>query len=191
MGRPDWWWIGRDFPTIFRKSRTNRWELTGPSCRAPFAADVILLPEGITDSFSIWLCALAVGQSTHVQAPNEGKLGAYERVNALRVTQLHIRTSALKMPPVGPEPGTSTHVSQPLTQHAKWADAKRPPIFTDSKENGGPARRARGKCENENANENENEQLSHFHFHFIFKSPTFSLSFSHFPRARRGGPRFR
>ena len=27
-GRPDWWRIGRGFPTIVRKSRTNRWELT-------------------------------------------------------------------------------------------------------------------------------------------------------------------
>ena len=28
---PDWWRVGRDFPWVARKSRTNRWELTVPS----------------------------------------------------------------------------------------------------------------------------------------------------------------
>ena len=29
-GLPEWWWVGRDFPRIFRELRTNRWELTAP-----------------------------------------------------------------------------------------------------------------------------------------------------------------
>ena len=37
-GRPDWWWVGRNFPRISRNSRTNPWELTGPSFCAVIAA---------------------------------------------------------------------------------------------------------------------------------------------------------
>ena len=37
-GRPDWWWVGRNFPRISRKSRTNPWELMGPSSWALIAA---------------------------------------------------------------------------------------------------------------------------------------------------------
>ena len=37
-GRPDRRRIGRDFPTIARTSRTNRWELTGPALWALVAA---------------------------------------------------------------------------------------------------------------------------------------------------------
>ena len=33
-GLPDWWGIGQDFPRNFRKSRTNRWELTVPTSGA-------------------------------------------------------------------------------------------------------------------------------------------------------------
>ena len=29
-GLPDWRWVGRDFPIVVRKSRTNRWGLKGP-----------------------------------------------------------------------------------------------------------------------------------------------------------------
>ena len=37
-GRPDGWWIGRDFPTIFRKLWANHWELTVPDFRTLIAA---------------------------------------------------------------------------------------------------------------------------------------------------------
>ena len=30
-GLPDCWWVGRDIPTIGRKSRISHWELMGPS----------------------------------------------------------------------------------------------------------------------------------------------------------------
>ena len=29
-GRPEWWWVVRDFLKILRKSRNNRWELSAP-----------------------------------------------------------------------------------------------------------------------------------------------------------------
>ena len=29
-GRPDWWWVGRDSPMIFREMRTDHWGLTVP-----------------------------------------------------------------------------------------------------------------------------------------------------------------
>ena len=29
-GRPDCWWVGRDFPRIARRSWANHWELTVP-----------------------------------------------------------------------------------------------------------------------------------------------------------------
>ena len=41
-GLPDWRRIGRDFPRIARKSRTNHWELMGPSSCALIAAKDIL-----------------------------------------------------------------------------------------------------------------------------------------------------
>ena len=30
-GRPDRWWVGRDFPRVVCESRTDRWALTGSS----------------------------------------------------------------------------------------------------------------------------------------------------------------
>ena len=38
MGRPDWWWVGRNFPRIFPKSWTDRWELMVPVFRTLIAA---------------------------------------------------------------------------------------------------------------------------------------------------------
>ena len=37
MGRSDWWWIGRNFPRIFRKSWADRWELMVPVFRTLIA----------------------------------------------------------------------------------------------------------------------------------------------------------
>ena len=44
-GRLDWWWFGHDFPMIVRKSKTNRWGLTGPSFWPLIAANNILFPD--------------------------------------------------------------------------------------------------------------------------------------------------
>ena len=38
-GLPDWWWVGRDFPMISRKSWTNHWELTVPDYRPLIEAE--------------------------------------------------------------------------------------------------------------------------------------------------------
>ena len=37
-GLPDWWWVGRDFPRVSRKSRTNHWALTVPDYLGLIAA---------------------------------------------------------------------------------------------------------------------------------------------------------
>ena len=37
-GRPDWRWVGRDFPRVFRISRANHWGLTEPDYWALSAA---------------------------------------------------------------------------------------------------------------------------------------------------------
>ena len=37
-GLPDWRWVGRNFPMVPQKSRTNHWGLTGPSLWALIAA---------------------------------------------------------------------------------------------------------------------------------------------------------
>ena len=51
---------------------------------------------------------------------------------------MHIRTFCATMPPAGLEPTTLAHAAQTITQLANWDGGKRPQIFTDSKENGGP-----------------------------------------------------
>ena len=101
-----------------------------------------------------------------------------------------------KMPHVGLGPETLGHESQTIPQLTKWTGGNRPPIFTDAKKNGGPARRARGgglKMETfVNGNGNGKFHISRSPFSFC-ESVLFPLpfSFAPFPRTHRGGPRFR
>ena len=51
----------------------------------------------------------------------------------MRKVKLHIRTFALKMPPVGLEPVTSTYEAHTIAQLTKWAGRNGNSIFTDLK----------------------------------------------------------
>ena len=72
-----------------------------------------------------------------------GHLEMANCVNALRVTQLHIRTYARNMPPLGIEPAKSTPLSQTLTQHTKCAGGNGRPFLLPRK-----VRRPRWKPKN-------------------------------------------
>ena len=37
VGRPEWWWVGRNFPRISLTSRADHWGLTVPDSRALIA----------------------------------------------------------------------------------------------------------------------------------------------------------
>ena len=71
-GLPDWWRIGREFPTIFRKSRTDRWELTGipsPPLIANTDTPLSEFPIPITDRLK---CAMEEASLFALRAQKEG-----------------------------------------------------------------------------------------------------------------------
>ena len=75
-GRPCWRWVVRDFLKIFRKSRTNRWELTAPSSRPLIAANDSLF----SGSFS----ARYRGGENAIKLTNSySRLGAGRRVSQI------------------------------------------------------------------------------------------------------------
>ena len=64
---------------------------------------------------------LTLGPPAQVRAP---QVANYALVN-VQMHYMHMHTFALKMPPVGLEPTTLTHVAQTITQLTKWSGGPR------------------------------------------------------------------
>ena len=75
-GRPDWRWVGRDFPMIFRKSRTDRWELTV----ADYWAIIAAKNASFTGHFG--RSGIGVGKAPEVRHPHP-RLGRRRSVSQM------------------------------------------------------------------------------------------------------------
>ena len=193
--RQDWRRIGQDFPMGDRKSRTNRWGLTGPSFWAIISDRDSLLSAVLTDWFSSWLSVLIVGQSVKFRA-RRGEIRRSRTRKCITRNALTHSHICSKIPPLGLETATLTPVAHTIAQLTTWKGEKRPPFLrhqsgtatrdslreydppfsTDSKQDGGPPHRALGTMRQMQIGQHEKGRFVISIFHIFADWPFF-----HFP----------
>ena len=69
-GRPNWRWVGNDFPMVVRKLRTDRREFTDPSSWGLIAAKGVLFPRPISDRVK---CAKIEASLSEISSQTDGR----------------------------------------------------------------------------------------------------------------------